>query len=136
MSGIGNPTIYNPYGWRLAEIADPVTGHEQRRQLREGVLAWEAEELLHGDRHLTIVHGDPDTLEISRLLSTLYDRLRVIVARAPWARMRGTADFVTATVGGPEADDAIGTLTAIADELDPGDWTITTTVCPPGRLAA
>jgi hypothetical protein len=50
--------------------------------------------------------------------------------------MRGTADFVTATVGGPEADDAIGTLTAIADELNPGDWTITTTVCPPGRLAA
>lgn len=134
MARIDDPTIYDPYGWRLAETADPATPVDRRDQLRDELVAWEAEELAHGYRHLTIVHGDPETLEASRLVSTFYDRLRAFAARVPRVRVRGTVDYVTVTVRGAEADDEVTVLTAIAMELNPGDWTITQTACPPDQL--
>jgi hypothetical protein len=55
-------TTYNPFGWRLAEIADPRTEECRRRDLIESLIVVEAEELALGRRHLTVVHGRPGTL--------------------------------------------------------------------------
>lgn len=135
MARIDNPARYNPFGWRLAELAEPLTESHRRGELVEELLAWEAEELAHGFRHLTIEHSYPDDLEVSRLLSALYEQVGALAARAPWARVRGTVDYVTVTVHGPEADDVIGAVTAIAEELNPGGWIVTATACPPAIVA-
>jgi hypothetical protein len=136
MCRIDDPSIYNPFGWRIGELAERMTGPDRRRELVEELETWEAEELAHGYRHLTVEHGDPSELETSRLLSALYDRLRVFAARARWARVRGTVDYVTVTVQGTVADEAVRALTAIAEELNPGDWTIAPTALPAGVVAA
>lgn len=136
MARIDDITVYNPFGWRIAALADPRCGSARRRELAEELRAWEVEELAHGYRHLTIEHGDPDQFGASRLLTTLYERVRVRATLADGARVRGTVGYVTVTVHGPAADDVIGDLTAVAEELNPGNWTITPTACPPGIVSA
>jgi hypothetical protein len=133
---IDDPSTYNPFGWRVGELAEPGTSTERRRQLVEELMAWEAEELAHGYRHLTVEHGDPSVLEVSWLVSTLYDRLSVFAARTPWVRVRGTVHYVTVTVHGQMAEEAVSALTAIASELNPGDWTITESAYPVGIVVA
>ena len=127
MARIDDPTIYNPYGWRHADLADTTTSPQRRRALLDELLVCEAEELAHGLRHLTIVHGDPQGIADSRHLSTFYDTLRVLASSAEWVRVRGTVDRVTITIGGHAAQDRVDELVAAAHAADPGYWAIAQT---------
>lgn len=135
MARIDDATIYNPYGWRLADLDDPTTNPERRRELIADLLVWEAEELAHGFRHLTIVHGDLDDLDGSCHLSEFYETIRVLAEEPGWVRVRGSAEYVTITVGGVDADDRLEAFAAAARSADRGEWEITAAAYPP-RLAA
>lgn len=128
MRRLDGPTVYNPFGWRLAELA---TGPDadRRQRLREELIVWEAYEVAHGYRHLTIEHGDPETVEASRRLSAFYDQLAALVARAAWRRVRGTADYVTVTVAGADADAVIERILAVASATEE-HWTVTPMAVP------
>lgn len=131
MARIDDADLYNPYGWRHADLADPATSPHRRRALLDELLVCEAEELAHGRRHLTIVHGDPDTPAAARHLTTFYDTLRVLASDAEWVRVRGTADYVTITIGGHNAEARINELLATAHTANPGHWTISRTPSAP-----
>jgi len=115
-------TTYNPFGWRLAEIADPGTDDLRRRDLIESLLVAEAEELMLGRRHLTIVHGAPASIVDSEVLDDFYDAVSAQVASSDWSRVRGTEDFVTVTVGGADADEILLDLVEFAHRANPGAW--------------
>jgi hypothetical protein len=91
----------------------------------------EAEELAHGRRHLTIVHGDPTQVAASRNLSEFYKELRRLAAGCEWVRVRGNAEYVTVTVGGAGADEQVALFEAAAAFADPGDWRIVASALPP-----
>lgn len=131
MSRIDDPTIYDPFWCRLADLADSTITAERRRALIEDLMVCEAEEVAHGHRHLTVVHGCPDNLRDSRYLDTFYDGLRVLAAEAGWVRVRGTADYVTVTVRGDDADSRIDAFAAAAQVTNPGDWEIVSSAYPP-----
>ncbi len=114
--------IYNPFGWRLAEIADLGTDDLRRRDLIESLLIAEAEELMLGRRHLTIVHGSPASIVDSEILDAFYDALFAQVASSDWSRVRGTDDFVTVSVAGPGADELLLDLVELAHRANPGTW--------------
>lgn len=115
-------TTYNPFGWRLAEIADPCTDDLRRRDLIESLLVAEAEELMLGRRHLTIVHGAPASVVDSETLDAFYDAVFAHVASADWSRVRGTDEFVTVTVAGSAADELLLDLVELAHRANPGTW--------------
>lgn len=117
-------TIYNPFGWRLAEIADPCTDDLRRADLIESLIIVEAEELALGRRHLTVVHGWPDTLSDSETLDEFYDAVFEIAGAAEWSRVRGTQDHITVTVSGPLADVLLMDVTEIAHRVNPGGWQV------------
>ena len=117
-------TTYNPFGWRLAEIADPGTDDLRRRDLIDSLIIAEAEELALGRRHLTIVHGAPATVADSAGLDAFYDEVFAIAEVADWARVRGTEDFVTVTVGGPNADQVLLRIVGRARRANPGGWQV------------
>ncbi|MCZ7537271.1 MAG: hypothetical protein M5T61_16090 [Acidimicrobiia bacterium] len=125
MPRLDDPAFYNPYGWRLADLDDPATNAERRRQLHDDLLVWEAHELAHGHRHLTVVHGAANTLEDSRDLDGFYDTIRDLAARSSWARVRGTGDYVTITVRGADAEEQITRLAGAAEAASRGRWNIT-----------
>ncbi|MGE0308583.1 MAG: hypothetical protein AB7Q27_22845 [Acidimicrobiia bacterium] len=131
MSRFDDPTLYNPYGWRLADLDDPTTTPQRRRELIEDLLVWEAEELAHGLRHLTIVHGSPDSLVDCCHLDTFYETLRAIVAATGWVRVRGTAEHVTITVRGADAEERINAFVTAAEAANPGPWTVVRSPRPP-----
>lgn len=116
--------IYNPFGWRLAEIADPRTDECRRRDLIESLVIVEAEELALGRRHLTIVHGRPDTLADSQVLDKFYDSVFEIAGAAEWSRVRGTEDHITVTVAGPLADEVLLDVAEIAHRANPVGWRV------------
>lgn len=117
-------TTYNPFGWRLAEIADPSTDDLRRRDLIESLIIAEAEELTRGRRHLTIVHGAPATVGDSEMLDAFYDEVFAMAELADWARVRGTEEFVTVTVDGPGADLLLLDIVELARRRNPGGWQI------------
>jgi hypothetical protein len=131
LSRIDDPTLYDPYGWRLADLADPTTSPQRRGELIEELFVWEAEEVAHGHRHVTIVHGCPETPADSCYLDTFYDTLRVLAAEAGWVRVRGTVDHVTITVRGADADARIEAFTSAARAANPGGWAIFASAYPP-----
>ena len=131
MSRIDDPTIYDPFWCRLADLTDPAMTAERRRALIEDLMVCEAEEVAHGHRHLTVVHGCPDNLPDSRDLDAFYDCLRVLAAEAGWVRVRGTVDYVTVTVRGGDADARIDAFAAAAQVANPGDWVIVSSAYPP-----
>ncbi|MGD9705492.1 MAG: hypothetical protein AB7J47_24115 [Acidimicrobiia bacterium] len=124
MSRIDDPTSYDPFWCRLADLADPATTPQCRRALVEDLVVCEAEEVAHGHRHLTIVHGCPDNLPDSRDLDAFYDTLRVLAAEPGWVRVRGTSDYVTVTARGGDADQRIDAFAAAARAANPGGWVI------------
>tara|TARA_R100000306_G_C4278236_1_gene93702 strand:- start:98 stop:502 length:405 start_codon:yes stop_codon:yes gene_type:complete len=130
MSRIDDPTLYNPFGWRLADLADPSLAEERRRELSEELLVWEATEVAHGYRHLTVVHGPADNVADSHDLDAFYDTIRVVTGRAGWARVRGTDGFVTVTVQGPAADATVEQLSTAACAAGRGRWEIAPTAYP------
>ena len=121
--------------------ADPFRPHRaassgrfgERAAVESGlhVLLREALELAHGRRHLTIVHGDPVDVVASRRLSEFYEELRRLAAGCEWVRVRGTAEYVTVTVGGAGADEQIALFEAAAAFANRGDWTIVASAVPP-----
>ena len=131
MARIDNPAISNPFGWRLADLTDPTTDPVRARQLWQEVLVCEAEEIAHGYRHLTIVHGDPIELAASRHLSAFYETLQRLASGCDWVRVRGDADYVTVTVRGPHADDVLAVLEDAAVSANPGEWTLVASAMPP-----
>jgi len=122
---IDDPVTYNPFGWRVAEIADAATGHIRRLELVESLLICEAEELVLGRRHVTIVHGDPDALADSLHLTEFYDTVACLASAAEWSRARGTCDFITVTFAGPDAERMILLVVAAAVRANPGWWKVT-----------
>lgn len=131
MARLDDSDLYNPFGWRLAELADSTTTERERSRLREELLMWEAEELAHGRRHLTVVHGAPDDRDADRQLSRFYATLARLAAACAWARVRGTAEFVTVTVAGPDADAHIGLFAQAAHAASSDGWTIVDKAYPP-----
>ena len=130
MSRIDDPTLYNPFGWRLADLDDPSLAESRRRELSEELLVWEATEVAHGYRHLTVVHGPADNVADSRDLDAFYDTIRVVTGRAGWARVRGTDGFVTVTVQGSDAEATIDQLRTAASAASRGRWEITPAAYP------
>lgn len=131
MARIDDLEIYNPFGWRLADLTDPELSVERRSGLHEELLLWEAAEVAHGYRHLTVVHGDPDDLGLARRLSAFYDALAELAGACKWVRVRGDVEFVTITVAGSDADERIGQFSAVARAASPGDWSIVESAYPP-----
>lgn len=118
------PTTYNPFGWRLAEIADPSTHDLRRQDLIESLIVAEAEELALGRRHLTIFHGAPESLPESQTLDAFYDEVFAVAGGAEWSRIRGTEDFVTVTLGGTAVDEHLLDVVELAHRANPGSWTV------------
>jgi hypothetical protein len=131
MSRLDDATVYDPYGWRVTELLGTTTGAQRRRALLDEMVVWEAEEIAHGRRHLTIVHGRPENVVESCRLDMLYDGLRELTRGAEWARVRGTSDYVTVTVSGSDADERIGTIEAMADAANRDSWRIVAAAVPP-----
>ena len=127
---IDDPAVYNPFGWRLAEIADAATDDGRRRELAESLVICEAEELVLGLRHVTIIHGDPDLLADSRHVTEFYDTVEGLAAAAEWARVRGAIDYATITFGGPDAERMISLVAVAADRANPGWWKVTESPYP------
>ena len=130
MARIDDPAIRNPFGWRLADIADPATDPLRRLELCDELLVCEAEELAHGHRHLTILHGDPTDVAQSRHLSAFYDTLRRLADGCSWVRVRGDLDYVTVTVRAEGADEQIAPFTSAAESANPGAWLIVASAVP------
>lgn len=135
MLRIDDGTMYNPFGPRLAELADPSVDDGRRLRLAEELVVWEAEELAHGYRHVTVAHGDPDDPAGCRRLSDFYDEVRAVVSRLEHVRVRGTAEFVTVTVQGDDADAAVAELSAVAAGFAGGEWAITGSAYPLDAVA-
>lgn len=127
---IDEPAVYNPFGWRVAEIADTATDDTRRQELAESLVICEAEELALGRRHVTIVHGDPDCLSDSRHLTEFYDTIAGLASGADWTRVRGTSDYVTATFAGPNAEQMISLVVTAAGRANPGWWKVTESPYP------
>jgi hypothetical protein len=104
---------------------------EQLQRIRQGFLIAEAIEVAHGRRHLTVVHGDPTEVAASRQLSEFYEELRRLAGGCEWVRVRGSAEYVTVTVGGALAEEQIALFEAAAAFANPGDWTIVASAVPP-----
>lgn len=121
---IDDPAVYNPYGWRLAEIADTATDDSRRRELAESLVICEAEELMFGRRHVTIVHGDPDDLADSVYLTEFYEIIAGLASAADWTRVRGTPDYVTVTFAGPNAEQMVSLVVTAAERANPGWWRV------------
>ncbi len=117
-------TTYNPFGWRLAEIADSHTDELRRRDLIESLIIAEAEELALGRRHLTIVHGAPATVADNGTLDAFYDRVFAVADLAEWSRVRGTEGFVTVALGGSDAEQLLLDIVEIARRANPGSWRV------------
>ena len=130
---IDDSTLYNPFAWRLAELADPHLDPHRRNELEASLVVCEAEEIAVGRRHLTIVHGVPGDLEESRQLDLFYDVVSEISSGAQWARVRGGDDYVSVTIGGAEADHVLSSITALALRANPGWWTVSESPYPPMR---
>lgn len=130
MARIDDPTIRNPFGWRLADLADRATDPTRRLALRDELLVCEAEEVAHGYRHVTVVHGDPIDLPASRHLSEFYDTVRHLAGGCSWVRVRGDADYVTVTVRGSDADERITAFIEAAESANPGTWAVVASAVP------
>jgi hypothetical protein len=131
MARIDDPTIRNPFGWRIADLADPATDPIRRLALSEELLVCEAEELAHSHRHLTVVHGNPTDVAASRHLSGLYDTLGRLAQACAWVRVRGDVDYVTVTVRGCGADEQLAAFAAAAEAANPGGWVVVVSAVPP-----
>lgn len=124
---------WNPYTWRLEEMTRlgvTPAEREHRQELEGDLLLAEAREAADGVRHLSIVHGDPPTLAESRHLDEFIVRLKQATAGAQWRRLRGGADHLIVAVCGPDADQMIESVEALAGAMNPGHWRVTPSARP------
>ncbi|MAT06283.1 MAG: hypothetical protein CL424_14695 [Acidimicrobiaceae bacterium] len=117
--------IYDPFGWRLDELADPDIDATRRSDLLTEFLIAEAEELAMGRRHLTIIHGEPGDVAEAEYLNDFYDAVADIIEPAEWCRLTGGRDHLTVTVAGRRRDEILATVAdhALQSEHHPG-WTV------------
>lgn len=120
---------YDPFGWRLDELADPHINPLRRDELLEGLLLAEAEELAVGRRHLTIIHGEPTDIAEAEALNGFYDTVGEIVATAEWSRLTGGTSHLTVTVAGSSRDDDVGLVVDAARTIGAAGWRITDDPC-------
>lgn len=124
---------WNPYSWRLREIA--ALGHHpasiaRARQLSEEVLVAEALELARGVLHVSIVHGDPNTIRKADQLDTFLGQIPELLDGASWTRCRGDYEHIIVAVGGEDAVERIGHVAGLAELSNPGHWRITESARP------
>lgn len=117
-------STYDPFGWRLKELADPDLNPLRRTELLDGLLVAEAEELAAGRRHLTIVHGGPTDIAEAEDLNDFYDAVEEIVDGADWSRLSGGADYLTVTVAGSAGDEWLARVTDLTHRLAGAQWLI------------
>jgi hypothetical protein len=110
-------TTFDPYTWRIAELAMPVDA-QRRARLLDGLLIAEAEELAHGRRHLTVVHGLPESTEAAEVLDDFYDAILDIADAADWSRVQRTPQWLTIAVAGAWRDDVLTAIEVLATEAD------------------
>jgi hypothetical protein len=124
---------WNPYSWRLREIAalgDHPTSTARVRQLAEEVLAAEALELAQGIRHASIVHGDPTTIREADQVDTFLGQIPELLDGATWSRCRGDYEHIIVAAGGDDAAERIDHVAGLAELTNPGHWRITDSARP------
>ncbi|HRE03481.1 MAG TPA: hypothetical protein PLV68_19445 [Ilumatobacteraceae bacterium] len=124
-------STYDPFGWRLQELADPDINPARRAELLDDLLVAEAEELAAGRRHLTIVHGEPTDLADVEDLNEFYDTVSAIVENAEWFRLAGGKDYVTVTVAGARGDECLALAADAAHHRSTARWLIAEAPHPP-----
>lgn len=124
---------YDPFGWRLEELADPDLNPLRRTELLEGLLIAEAEELAMGRAHLTIVHGEPTDIAEAEDLNDFYDTVAQIVEDAGWSRLSGGCTYLTVAIAGECRTDWLARVSDITRQRSAGRWTVTEA---PHRLVA
>ena len=112
-------SAYDPFGWRLEELATQGLNPLRRAELIDDLLVAEAEEIARGCRHLTIVHGVPTDLAEFEDLNEFYDQLSDIVECVAWSRLTGGHAHVTLTVAGCGRDEALARSTDLAVRRGP-----------------
>lgn len=105
---------YDPFGWRLQELADPDISPLRRSELLDELVVAEAEELAAGRRHLTIVHGEPADMAEAEELNDLYDTVEALVDEAEWSRLSGGPDYLTVTLAGPNRNERLALIADVA----------------------
>jgi hypothetical protein len=115
-------STYDPFGWRLEDLADPDLNPLRRAELLDELLIAEAEELATGRRHLTIVHGEPADLAEVEDLNDFYDAVSEIVEDAEWSRLAGGATHLTVAVAGRGRDEVLTRVLDRAARESSGVW--------------
>jgi hypothetical protein len=121
---------YDPFGWRIAELADPELNPLRRTELLDDLVAAEAEELAEGRRHLTIVHGEPTDIVAAEALDDFYDAVAAIARTAEWSRLSGGTDYLTITLAGPRRDEMLATMAELGHRSAPDHWHLLATPSP------
>lgn len=106
---------FDPYTWRVAELSLPIDP-DRRARLLDGLLVAEAEELAHGRRHLTLIHGLPDDAEAGEVLDDFYDAVLDIADAAEWSRVQRMPEWLTIAVAGAWRDDVLTAIEVLATE--------------------
>lgn len=109
---------YDPFGWRLAELADPDINPLRRAELLDDLVAAEAEELAMGRQHLTIVHGEPTDIAMAEALSGFYAEIESIARTAGWSRLAGGTDYLTVTIAGAGRDEMLSSVVEVGHRSD------------------
>jgi hypothetical protein len=117
-------STYDPFGWRLQELADPGLNPLRRAELLAELLVAEAEELVAGRRHLTIVHGEPTDIAEAEELNDFYDTVEEIVDEAEWSRLAGGPDYLTVTLAGPGRNEWLVRIGDVARRRAAHRWKI------------
>jgi hypothetical protein len=115
---------YDPFGWRLEELAEPGLNPFRRAELLEGLLVAEAEEIAAGRRHLTIVHGEPADMAEAEELNDFYDRVEAIVDEAEWGRLAGGPDSLTVTLAERGCDEWLAQIADLARRRVTEHWPV------------
>ena len=123
-SAMRTRSTYDPFGWRLQELADPALNPFRHSELLEDLLVAEAEEIVAGRRHLTIVHGEPADIAEAEELNDFYDAVEEIVDDTEWSRVAGGPDYLTVTVAGMDRNEWLARMTDVARHRATDRWRI------------
>ena len=115
---------YDPFGWRLQELADPDISPLRRAELLDELLVAEAEELAAGRRHLTIIHGEPADMAEAEELNDFYDTVEELVDETEWSRLSGGRNFLTVTVAGAGREEWLACIADLVPDHAIERWLI------------
>jgi len=124
---------WNPYSWRLWEIAT-LSSHPahaaRRQQLTDELICEEAAELALGVHHVAVVHGDPPTVRGAEQLATFLGQIDIYLAGADWSRRRGDSEHIIVAARGADPAERIGHIVGLAELSNPRHWMITESTRP------